>query len=61
MSADRKGRLKLIICCIDKDETRKVGMKERKEFEGLQLANLLPLPVQLVCLQGTVCWCWGLI
>ena len=48
MSAHRKGRLKHIIYCIDRDETRKVGLKERKEFEGLQLANLLPLPV---CLQ----------
>ena len=52
MSAHRKGRLKPIICCIDKNETSKVGLKERKEFEGLQLAYLLPLPVQLVCLQG---------
>ena len=52
MSADRKGRLKHIVCCIDRDETRKVGLKERKEFEGLQLAYLVPLPVEPVCLQG---------
>ena len=45
MSAHRKGRVKHFIYCIDRDETRKVGLKEKKEFEGRQLAYLLPLPV----------------
>ena len=50
MSADRKGRH--IICCIDRDDTGKLGVEYRRESEGLQLAYLLPLPVQLVLLQG---------